>query len=1027
MKKSILLSVLGATIFAPSVMFAEEYPASASTQVYDFSPWANDAVLELFAKAADEGRAIPTAAEFEAIGLTVDLEFARSHTRRHGIYEDAAKNVVSTVHPTRRLWCNFPGGQGSGNGGYPSTGWNTDVFSMWNYTHIFGNWNHGILQAPGAWLDAAHRNGTRAYSGIKFFESWTAGSEAAGFAKFITTKNEDGSFRYVDALINASAFFGSDGINYNMEDNAYTNADWVAFHAALKKRAKERGLDGFGIGMYTQNQSLSTANVGQLLGGDKENGAVYDCFLNYSGGDFAYLGVTTSLTNAKNLVGNANDVYQGVWIVTWDRKWGQMNTTSRKEMNICLWGEHDQSRFWQYAVGRDPMNKQANYQGLLEKAFSGSNKNPLNRPALPSTQSGSNFQVANYTQEPTQMANFGGLASMLPERTAVGPELPFQTFFSLGNGEKYFYKGKATHGGWYNMSQQDLVPTYRWRVTAKNDMNTAANDIKVAFTGEDSYIGGSCLRLTGATTAGNDIVLYRTKLAAKGAVKATVALKGQAGATGLSLLVRKAGASEWIEVPCGDLSGTTWEAKTLNISGLGAGDEIEYVGLRVNSAAEGYKMNVGQILLTDDRTTKHASIKDGSLLVEVKEESTAGLSVKLNWSVDGTGFTTSQNNYGTIFNDEVNIDHFEVFVKDSADGRVREVARTSQWAAYIGKLALDQQAQAFVGVRSVSTDLKSYSPIQWVQIPRHTGALPAPEAEDAYGKCVLQNFGNHGEGTHIVEQIYWGDVTTEGAEKNLDYHVSSNPADAENYYYAKNHVLKIKQGSTIKLTFKGGKHPEYGTGTSTSKPAGTNASNNCCSMKWDLAYVYMDLDGNCNFLDADEEIGMCGNLNAGTDEILDPGITLTFNVPTDAKVGPSRLRVTSSDAWGAHPGPVGPNWKGSCLDFPVEIVGDNESRKAAVTYAGYQDKGEAEQPEGLGSSDIEDVVSAQTIPAYTVADGMISFENVDRAWIYDATGRTVKFVANGNLPVSISDLANGVYVIKMQTGQVIRGAKFSKN
>ena len=1008
MKKSFLLSVIGATMFVPGIMLADELPASASNKVYDFSPWANDAILELFAKAADEGRSVPTAAEFEAIGLTVDLEFARSHTRRHGIYADAAKNVVSSVPANRRLWCNFPGGFGKETGGYPSSVWNDDVFSMWNYTHIFGNWNHGILQAPGAWIDAAHRNGTRAYSGIKFFESWTAGSEAAGFAKFITTKNEDGSYRYVDALINASAFFGNDGINYNMEDNAYTKADWIAFHTALKKRAKERGLDGFGIGMYTNTASLSAANAPQLLGGDKNNGAVYDCFLNYSGGDFAYTGVPTSLTNAKNLVGTAEDVYQGVWIASWDRRWGYMNQDARKEMNLCLWGEHDQSRFWQFAVGRDPMDKQANYQSLLEKAFSGSYKNPLNRLELALAASGSNFQVSGYQEADKQLANFGGLASMLPERTAIGPELPFQTLFSLGNGEKYFYKGKATHGSWYNMSQQDLVPTYRWLVTAKGDMSTYASDIKVAFTGEDSYIGGSCLRLTGTTTSGNDIVLYRTKLAAKGAVKATVALKGKAGATGLSLIVRKAGSAEWIEVPCGDLSGNGWEAKLLNISGLGAGDEIEYVGLRVNSAAEGYNMHVGQILLTDDRTTKHAPIKDGSLLVEVKEETPESLSLKLNWAVDGTGFTTSMDNYGTIFNDEVNIDHFEVFVKDSADGRVREVGRTSQWAAFVGKIPMDQKAQAYVGVRSVSTDLKTYSEIQWVQIPRYTGSLPAVVKEDPYGKSWLENLGGQTL-SNILVAIYWEKITSEGADQNLNYQVTNNPADQTNYYFAKDHTLKVSQGQTVTLKLKGYNSP----------------SNN--SLKYDWVYLYMDYDGNYSFLDADENLGLVGQQNKGTGEIVDPGVSFTVKIPDDAKVGSSRLRIVASDAWGAHPGPVGGTWKGYSLDFPVEISGSNESRKAAETYYDRQDKGEAEQPEGLGSSDIEDVVSAQTIPAYTVADGMISFENVDRAWIYDATGRTVKFVANGNLPVSISDLANGVYVIKMHTGQVIRGAKFAKN
>ena len=46
-----------------------EYPASASTEVFDFTPWNDDKLLLLFAQAADEGRKYPTKEEFEAAGL----------------------------------------------------------------------------------------------------------------------------------------------------------------------------------------------------------------------------------------------------------------------------------------------------------------------------------------------------------------------------------------------------------------------------------------------------------------------------------------------------------------------------------------------------------------------------------------------------------------------------------------------------------------------------------------------------------------------------------------------------------------------------------------------------------------------------------------------------------------------------------------------------------------------------------------------------------------------------------------------
>ena len=103
-------------------------------------------------------------------------------------------------------------------------------------------------------------------------------------------------------------------------------------------------------------------------------------------------------------------------------------------------------------------------------------------------------------------------SSFIPERSAIQGNLPFNTHFSLGNGEQYHYKGKKTFGSWYNMSAQDIVPTYRWLVY-NSGTTTTSTSIQPSFTHEDAYIGGSALRLEGdVTTTGTDIILYRTHL-----------------------------------------------------------------------------------------------------------------------------------------------------------------------------------------------------------------------------------------------------------------------------------------------------------------------------------------------------------------------------------------------------------------------------------------------------------------------------------------------------------------------------------
>ena len=263
---------------------------------------------------------------------------------------------------------NLPGGIGKGNGGYPSALFNNDVYSMWQYTHLFGSWNHGFFQAPGSWADAAHKHGTDIFSGIKFFESWTPGSGDATYAALISEKEGD-KYKYAEPLINILMYMGLDGINYNWEDNSYSNADVIAFHKELYRIAKEKGFNNFHIGIYTQISGLTDTNKESLYYGHDPSDKTMDLMLNYSAGNFAWSSTATSLAAAKSVNPDNLSVYQGVWIVTMDRSWTSMNTDARKEMNLCLWGEHGQSRFMSYNNGTDAFNIQENYQKLLERGF----------------------------------------------------------------------------------------------------------------------------------------------------------------------------------------------------------------------------------------------------------------------------------------------------------------------------------------------------------------------------------------------------------------------------------------------------------------------------------------------------------------------------------------------------------------------------------------------------------------------------------------------------------------------------------
>lgn len=1014
MKKRFLPLMLLACLAGPVNAQSGMSPTATST-IYDFAGFNEVTLLNLFDKALQNGRNYPTKAEFEAAGIQAsDIAFVRSHVKQRAIL-DRKDRLVKDTYEKRNLFMNIPSGSGKGIGGYPSSNFANDVFSMWNYTNLFGSWNHGLFQAPGAWTDAAHKNGTDIMSGIKFFESWTAGSGDGAYVSFIQTKNSDGSYKYVKPMLNCLLYFGFDGINYNWEDNSYSNPDVTGFHKALYKEAEKMGFNNFHAALYTQGSSLSSAAVDYLYG-TKANGKTFDLFLNYAGGDFAAGGYESSVQAAENAMGTAEGLYGGAWIVSMNRNWQGLVANAKydwttgtytyqpnetvKRIGICLWGEHGDSRFWSYNSGSDALNAQYNYQRLLERGFSGGNRSPLNRPAI--TNSGHEWEGEN------ALKKFHGLASFIPERSAIQGNLPFLTHFNLGNGERYNYKGKKTAGTWYNMANQDVVPTYRWLVYGEGT-ETVSNALQPEFTHIDSYNGGSCLLLKGQSAAqGVDVVLFRTDLNVSAANPiAKVALKTkEAGESNLYLIVKVN--NQWKEVAVGATDDKTWQEKKVSLP-VNMGDRITHIGLRAKNVTDKYNVLVGKLELNDDVKVTPANVKN--LMVEVKEESQKSLSAKLYWDVDHS--TGVRADYGMIYNSDANIDHFEVMYKNGKDGRISEVGRTTQWGTYVPNIVFaDANEKPFIGVRSVSTDLKTYSPIEWVEITR-ADASQLPEetvgGTDTYG---ISKINPNADGFKTaVEQRFLTSVTTTGAVKDLNYTATESPRDSSQYANARDHKLVVKQGQQITMTFK--------------------APNEKDGLKWCFAGGWLDLDGSgtFNYPDAPdvdpmgERIFFAGRVRAASPEIQDPnGYTFKFTVPQDAHVGTSRLRIVFADAWfGGTFLPTGLTAKGFTIDFDVEIQGEKNGQRQYVDT--QHDQGIADQPEGLSGTDgVDNTVFAGGVSNVTVNGNDILFTNVEKAWIYTVDGKMVQYLTN---PTSLSrnELQDGVYLVKMQNKNVIRTEK----
>ena len=985
-----MLLLAGLLCGAPSTMSAQTNTGSTSTTIYDFAGFSDQTLLNLFASALEKGRKYPTTQELKDAGIYDEIEFVRSHVRKRQIL-DREDRLVSNTYKERDLFMNIPSGAGSTIGGYPSKDFASDNFSMWNYTNLFGSWNHGLFQAPGSWADAAHKNGTDIMSGIKFFDTTGGrGGHATGWVDFIKTKNTDGTFKYTRPLIHLLQFLGMDGINYNFEARGYDDSEVIKFHQSLYAYAKEQKFDNFHIVIYTSNSSLSPYNSKALFG--ENNVKTTDLMLNYDANDFSY-SMPSSVQEAKRVMGTAKGLYAGVWIVDMNRGWNRLNATGAEECGICLWGEHAQSRFWSYNTGGNAQERMTNYQMLLERGFSGGKRNPADRPGI--SRFGNNWEWSGTTPP---LSTFAGLATWIPERSAINGTLPFSTFFNAGAGEVYTYKGKKTAGSWYNMSNQDIVPTYRWLVYDGNTTNVS-DKVQPEFTYEDSYTGGSCLKLTGkASASSTDIVLYKTNLTGtSGAIKAQVAIKtgkDTPANSNLALIVRLKNSNQWKEFDVNGTADSKWVEHTVALTGLSSTDVIDRIGLRVKNVDNQYKLLVGKLAIVDDYTVAPEAVKD--LTIQVKEENKSSLSVKATWALNSATEET------VVYNDDANVDHFEVLYKNGENGDVTEIGRTSQWATYIGDIELKESDKPFIGVRSVSKDLKTYSPVVWQEVPRANYASLPEKKHNPYGEPELDM---SADGYKTAQQVrYVETFTTEGGATNINY-TATGPKGGTNYVDAtEGNLLTVNQGQTITIKIKGHE--------------GQDDLRFCFGRGW------IDLNGDYKFepgtiAENGEELFTVGKLRKGVIENVNPGQTLTVKIPEDAKTGMTRMRIVFSDAW--FQGsllPTGKFNKGFAIDFAVKITGTNPERKAPESS---RDKGTADQPEGLSAStSITSFAGEASALVQTSKD--LKFSNVEKAWIFGVDGSLVKVLDNPQ-QYEIKSLPKGIYLVKMLNNNVIRTQK----
>ncbi|MDR3367051.1 MAG: GEVED domain-containing protein, partial [Prevotellaceae bacterium] len=753
------------------------------------------------------------------------LEFKRSHVRPRAVIVDRATQLDTSIDPRRSVFANLPIGADDLLTGLPSGNFDEDVFSAWPYVKIHGNWSNPWFTAPAAYSDAAHKHGTAVLSAWFFSWDW---NYAAGKTKaqdgnaykieLMTKKDGSNNFIYAEPMMRIMQYFGMDGINYNSE--CFFNgasADMQALHKKLYSLAKERNFNTFHVGWYNSVSNSGNGHGSRSSLSDNNDKWYYsngefvsDAFMLDYGWGTPALSSTKSRATSIGAPNGALDVYGGMWLVAMGSPYFEA-LDAHKEVSIGLWGEHKNNRFFNHRSGDDLGDIQKSYQDRLEWFFSGKTQNPLDAKTNPLIASGQGTSVG----EDSYLKAFHGIAKHVAERSTVQGGLPFGTNFNLGNGIYYYDRGVKTLGQWYNLSAQDMIPTYRWLIT--NASGSAVTNVKARFSHDDAWMGGSTLLLEGtAKTAATDVTLYRTKL-----------------------------------------------------------------GTKKNSAY----------------SAKPATPKDFS--VEPNNECAAKLNLKLVWSM------SDENKTRLVYNDEVNVDHFEIFLKRTGE-EAKQVATTASWAHFLPSIAWkDGEEQSFeVGVRAVAQDLTTTSEIAWATVTRN----PAAAAVDCGGGgdyCEGMSYTT--AGTVNAPTLRWfKTVSTTGADHDIDLTgVAATDENSLGYSVFSGDTIKVKPGNSF--TFKAND--------------AITASDDQYNLRYCTYRIWVDWNRDKVFAATAERIAEVGSLD--TDNGMTAvKINMTVNVPADAAPGLTCMRIRYADAWGPRPIPCGGILAGYTADIYILVEGE---------------------------------------------------------------------------------------------------------
>lgn len=668
--------------------------------------------------------------------FTDDDNFFISRVKLKPRFENKHTQVDPEMTTERKVLWWMPIGESSKSWyALPRFTMNADNFNMWQYIDTHGNWSSEFFRVNGAFSDACHKNGVP--NGVLMFMDQAEGGGRVDYenpgtnkhAKILNKlmeKDVTGKFKHTEKLIKMLKYYGIGGLTFNPEASITENTARALqdFIEELHVKAKELGWeDNFFIAWYDGmtnsgshsfgSNTLSADRYDWFRHKEKNTPIVDQWFLNYNIDGWGTSPMTTSQKNAEALGRDPFEVYAGFHVG--GRGLSSANggaagkgweVLAQTKISIGLWGEHATNNIYSSCneFGNDDLTFSQTYLKKLERFFSGGNANPANCPPVTNT-----IATTGYAA----MADFHGIAKLLPARSTM-QEIPFVTRFNLGNGQFYKVNGETTNNTpWYNLGVQDFLPSWRWWVI-DDAGKVPADAIHCELSFDDAWIGGSSLKLSGATAKSN-VRLFKTKFAVEPTYKLSFTYKLNATAQSKLKLTYCLEGSEATFQSYSIPDATVGEWNTMDITlaqlGLKSGDVIACIGLSAENTPANYVAYIGELSIVNPAKSYQPVkpvFRENSVETYLSDSYNT-CHFKVIWDSKAAN---ANDPYEVTYNEDVDTWYFEVLVKEP-NKEPFVATTTSSWGAFCVS-TVDPKIKSYkFGVRAVAPDGKTCSEITW--------------------------------------------------------------------------------------------------------------------------------------------------------------------------------------------------------------------------------------------------------------------------------------------------------------------------